>query len=199
MSRHRCESLLKWGVIGVTLMAAVGQLAAQEEFSPASRQRGRAVVEYRDKAIHVVAAYNYSQRNHDSRWLLIEAAVSTQETTTIQRNMIALRTPQGRQTVLASQSRLDQNVEPILALMQNSRVVSHNVVSYFTQQRRVEAMQLFRLSVVGFVHNDFVVDRETVAFGPLFFESTTGAWAAGTYAITVRHSKGDVQLPIRLE
>ena len=174
-------------------------LAAQEEFSSANRQRGRAAVEYRDADIHVVAAYYYSQRHHESRWLLIETGISTDDLTTIHRNAIALRTPQGREIPLASQRRVGEDVGRIEQLLQNAGVLSHNVASYFPQRDRTEDMRLFTLPFGSVVHDDFVVDRHRVAVGPLFFESPTGAWERGTYALIVRHSKGTAELPIHLE
>jgi hypothetical protein len=198
MSRLRQQTFL-----GLALCAAVvlsGQaVAAQEEFSSANRQRGRAAVEYRDADIHIVAAYYYSQRNHESRWLMIEAGLSTNELATIHRDAIALRTPQGREIPLATQRRIGEDVPRIEQLLQNAQVLSHNVSSYFTQRDRTESMRLFRLPFGDVVHDDFVVDRHRVAVGPLFFEAPTGAWEDGTYALVVRHENGTAELPIHLE
>ena len=60
-------------------------------------------------------------------------------------------------------------------------------------------MRLFTLPFGPVVHDSFVVDRDRVAVGPLFFESPTGAWEDGTYALIVRHGEGTAELPIRLE
>ena len=66
-------------------------------------------------------------------------------------------------------------------------------------QDRVEDMQMFRLPFGPVVHNEFIVDRDRIAVGPLFFESPTGAWEKGTYALVVRHKDGTAELPITLE
>ena len=196
------------GVVGLALyglalcgaaLVLSGRVAAQEEFSSANRLRGRAAVEYRDADIHIVAAYYYSQRNHESRWLLIEAGVSATKTGTIDRGAIALRTPQGREIPLATQRRVGEDVGRIEQLLQNAAVLSHNVAFYFNQRDRTENMQLFRLPFGGVVSDSFVVERDRVAVGPLFFESPTGAWERGTYALIVRHENGTAQLPINLE
>jgi hypothetical protein len=180
-------------------MVLSASLAAQDEFSSANRQRGRAAVEYRDEEIHIVAAYYYSQRNHESRWLLIESGISTDAPATIKREAIALRTPQGREIPLATQRRIGEDVPRIEQLLQNAGVLSHNVASYFNQRDRTESMRLFTLPFGGVVSDSFVVDRHRVAVGPLFFEAPTGAWERGTYALIVRHEKGMAQLPINLE
>jgi hypothetical protein len=199
MSRHRSQMVLGLALCGAAIAFSGHALMAQEEFSSANRQRGKAAVEYSDADIHIVAAYYYSQRNHESRWLLIEAGISTTELTTIGRTAIALRTPQGREIPLATQRRIGEEVPRIEQLLQNASAVGHNVASYFVQRDRTESMRLFTLPFGGVVSDDFVVDRHRVAVGPLFFESPTGAWERGTYALIVRHSKGTAELPIHLE
>jgi len=188
-----------WALCCAALALAGAHLAAQREFSSANRKLGQAAVQFKDKGTHVVAAYYYSQRNHDSRWLYIQAALSTTKETIIHRNEIVLRTPQGREIPLATQTRIGEDVKRVEQLLQNAGVQSHNVASYFPQQDRVEDMQMFRLPFGPVVHNEFIVDRDRIAVGPLFFESPTGAWEKGTYALVVRHKNGTAELPINLE
>lgn len=180
-------------------LAVATPVAAQKEFSSANRKIGNAAVEYRDKTIHIVAAYYHSQRNHDSRWLLIESALSTTDNSIIKREDIALRTPQGREIPLATQTRIGEDVKRVEQLLQNAKVQTHPVASYFNERDRIEDMKMFRLPFGPVVHNEFVSDRNHVAVGPLFFESPTGAWEKGTYALIVRHPKGVAELPINLE
>jgi hypothetical protein len=198
MSHYRRQTALRWTVCAMLALAPL-TLVAQQEFSSANRNVGRAAVQYSDADAHIVAAYYYSQRNHESRWLMIEAGVSTTELNTIDRSAIVLRTPQGRELPLASQRRIGEDVPRIKQLLQNARVLSHNVSSYFVQRDRIEDMSLFTLPFGPVVHDSFVVDRHRVAVGPLFFESPTGAWESGTYALIVRHSNKVAELPIHLE
>ena len=195
MSQLRGRALLALTFCGALAVSA----AAQQEFSSANKRLGQAAVQYRDKAIQVVAAYYYSQRNHDSRWIMIEGAVSTTAETVIRRDAIFLRTPEGREIPLATQRRVGEDVKRVEQLLQNARVQTHNVVSYFNQRDRPEDMQLFRLPFGPVVHDEFIVDRDRVAYGALFFESPTGAWEKGTYTLVVRHGKGSAELPINLE
>src|SRR5688500_17498425 len=199
MSQYRWQKAVRLTLCGAALVLGAQALGAQEEFSPANRERGRAAVEYKDADAHVVAAYYYSQRNHESRWLMIEAGISTTESIVIKRGAIALRTPQGREIPLATQRRVGEDVNRIEQLLQNASVLDHNVASYFVQRDRVEPMSLFTLPFGPVVHDSFVVDRHRVAVGPLFFESPTGAWERGTYALFVRHSNRVAELPIHLE
>jgi hypothetical protein len=190
------------GLVLAALAATVAATGAQAPRPPELKhveQLGQALAEYNDGITQAVAAYYYSQRNHESRWLLIEAGISTDDLETINRNAIALRTPQGREVPLATQRRIGEDVNRIEQLLQNAGVVSHNVVSYFPQRDRAESMRLFTLPFGGVVSDDFVVDRHRVAVGPLFFEAPTGAWEKGTYSLIVRHEKGTAELPIHLE
>ena len=198
MSGHTWKTIRVWALSCAVLAVAGSHVAAQQEFH-SIKKLGQAAVQFKDKATHVVAAYYYSQRNHDSRWLYIQAALSTTKDTIIHRNEIALRTPQGREIPLATQVRIGEDVKKVEQLLQNASVQSHNVASYFPQQDRVEDMQLFRLPFGPVVHNEFIVDRDRIAVGPLFFEAPTGAWEKGTYALVVRHKNGTAELPISLE
>jgi hypothetical protein len=172
--------------------------AAQAERSPYVNTLGGAAAEYRDSRVHVVAAYYYSQRNHDSRWLMIETAVSTTGTQVIERGDIALRTPEGREIPLATQRRFGEDAARITSLLQNARVSGHDVVSYFVQRDRVDSMRLFARPFGGVVHDSFVAEDHRVTAGTLFFEAPTGRWAAGTYTLVVRHEEGSAELPIEL-
>jgi hypothetical protein len=185
-------------LVGALAALAVTSAAAQGEF-PFTRERGRAAVEFSNDDIHVVSAYYYSQQNHDSRWLLIQTAVSTTRLTTISREDFSLRTPDGREIPLASQTRVGEDVQRIQLLLQNAATVRHNVTSYFNQRDRTTSMRFFTLPFGGVVHDDFVVDAHQVAVSDLFFEAPTGRWEDGTYALIVRHDQGRAELPIELE
>jgi hypothetical protein len=187
----------------VTLCAMVVTLAtavhAQQDFSPNNHDRGRAAVEYRDKDVHIVALYYYSQRHHDAHWIQIDAALSTEERSTLPRDAFSLRTPGGRVIPLATQQRVGEDTVVVQNLVKNAGAQGHDILSYFPQRDRTYSMRFFTFPFGGVVQDDFVVDRNEVAAGPLFFESPTGAWEKGTYALVVRHPKGVAELPIRLE
>jgi hypothetical protein len=196
----RPVSSAKSGLLVAVLLATAVTVtaAAQNEFS-FTRKIGQAAAEYRNEDVHIVAAYYHSQRNHDSRWLLIEAAVSTTRLGTIHRGGITLRTPDGREIPLASQTRVGEDIGRVRLLLQNASTTRHNVASYFNQRDQVDAMQFFTLPFGRVVHDDFVVDVHRVVVGDLLFESPTGRWEDGTYSLIVRHQHGQAELPIELE
>lgn len=198
MFRYRSRILPVWILFCAAVALAAPHLTAQE-VSSSVKKRGKAVVEYRNKAIQVVAAYNYSQRNHDLRWLYIQTGLTTHDENIIRRDAIALRTPQGQIIPLATQRQVGDDTKRVEQVLQNAKTVSHDITSYFTSTSRTEDMQLFRLPFGPVVHDEFIVDRDRLAVGPLFFESRQGLWADGTYTLVIRHKQGVAELPITLE
>ncbi len=206
MFQHRALRRPVWMLCSLCLALALTMsgVAAPQDYSTTTqhespvKKRGKALVDFRDREAHVVVAYYYSQRNNDSRWLYFQSGVTTREDTVIHRDDITLRTPQGKVITLASQNRIADETDHIQQLLNNAKPVSHDIRSYFTLQNQFEDMQLFRLPFGPVIHNSFVVDRERVALGPLFFESPTGTWASGTYTLVVRHKNGSAELPIEL-
>jgi hypothetical protein len=197
--RSAAAHLLATFMLATGLAPGSESVAAQEDgaFRNTTR-RGQAVVEYRDPEIHVVVAYVYSQQNHDSRWLLIETAMSTTRNMTIDRENIVLVTAAGRRVPLATQERFAADVNRVTTLVQNASVTRHNVLSYFNQRSGRERMRLFALRS-GPVLTNFVTDEHHVAVGDLFFESPTGLWEPGVYSFVVERDGARAVLPIELK
>jgi hypothetical protein len=198
MSETHHTSAWSWVTALLALGALVVTVGAQAEF-PFTKSLGRSSAEFRDGKVHIVAAYDYSQRHHDSRWLLIQVAASSERPTAIQRDWIALRTADDSEFALATQRRVGEETVPIKQLLQNAATSRHDVVSYFTQRDRPENIQLFTLPFGTVVHDSFVVDNDHVTTGDLFFEAPRGRWESGTYSLVVRHEDGKAALPIKLE
>ena len=172
---------------------------AQNEGFPNTKEQGRAATEYRDDAIQLVAAYYYSQRNHESTWLLIEVALTTEERMTIHRDALRLITPDGTELALATQERFSRDVERVRQLVQNARTSRHGTGAYFNRRNQSEEIRFFSLPGSRLVANDFRVDRFRFALGDLFFESPTGAWQDGIYTLVLEHEETRVAVPIVLE
>src|SRR5687767_694164 len=113
-----------------SLPALTPQRTVPKEFANV-RTLGRALSEFHDERLQVVAAYYYSQYNHDQPWLLIEIGALGRMATEIDRRTIELVTPTGRVVPLASQSRWGQAAERSALLLQQASVTRHQVSSYF--------------------------------------------------------------------
>lgn len=186
---------------GVLIVAPSAQTSDQtpRELFPNTEDHGRAAVEYDDDALQLVAAYYYSQRNHDSRWLLIETAVTSADNMTIERDDIHLVRPDGREIPLASQRAFSQDHQRIRPLVQAARSTRHGIGAYIVRHRGRQ-FRFFVDPFDGIADKLFDTDQHRVAWGDLFFASPTGSWEAGTYSLVV--DGGDdrrATLPIDLE
>ena len=185
-----------------TVVGALQRTQTPRELFPNTNDLGHAVIEYEDDAIQVVAAYNYSQQNHDSRWLLIEIGVTTKEVMRIKQADVTLVTPDGRSVDVGSQRAFSQDIRRTRLIVQNAVITRHldsRVGGYF-QGRRPERFQWFALPFDGIVTDFFDVDVHRSAWGDLYFASPTGAWVEGTYSLIVQGA-GNTRavLPIDLE
>ncbi|MDG2038931.1 MAG: hypothetical protein P8J30_00430 [Ilumatobacter sp.] len=172
---------------------------AQDERFPNTKSHGRAAVEYQDDAIHLVAAYYYSQQNHDSRWLLIEAAVSTGERMSMSRAAFRLIIPDGQELVLAEQTEFARDSERTRPLLQNARTTRHSVAQYIRRRNFTAPLRFFRDPFGPVVQDEFVVDKNRVIYGDLFFTAPTGLWEDGTYSLIVEQNGVRAAVPIVLE
>ena len=179
--------------------AVAGAQPASQLDLPNIRQLGAALAEYQDLAVHAVAAYYYSQRNHDSAWLLVEIGVTGPASLTIRRTEIALVTPSGVPVPLATQERWGGDTTRGRLLLQQARPTRHQLRTYFPGLRGSETLRFFGRPEVG----DTVIDAvesapDQLIHGDLLFESPTGAWSRGRHVLLVGLDDGPVRLPIDL-
>ena len=193
------------GVV-MTALAVVGSVAitsavaqSPRELFPGTTDRGRAAVKYQDDDLHVVAAYYHSQRNHDSRWLLLEVAVEAFRPMRINREDIVLRSPDGREIPVASQRDYRTDYRRTQALVLTASPSRHGIGGYFTTPGS-RNFKFFAQPFDGIVYSFFDADSWRVAWGDLFFASPAGAWEEGTYSLVVNGEDGArAVLPIDLE
>lgn len=182
--------------IALTLVAAVGVSAvifAQGRI----KQHGRAIVEYRSEEVAAVASYEYSQRNHDGAWLLIELAVQAKERIVLHRHELTLVGPDGRSYPVATQPEFLEDHQALTALLQNASMWRRPFDSYF-RSRTVKSIRFF--SVPGSVVSDSAISNlDEVASGDLLFKSPDARWSAGVYRLVLNHAQASAELPIRLQ
>lgn len=165
---------------------------------PHVRSVGRAATEFRDGDVQVVAAYYYSQREHDGPWLLVELGFNSRKALTLRRDRIELTTPAGDVVPLSGQRRWAADPARARRLLQQTRTVRHPLTSYFSQIAIVTRLRFFtRPEDDGTVVDEMSVGGETLV-GDLMFESPTGAWDRGTHVLVIGHELGVARLPIEL-
>jgi|SRR6188474_2711836 hypothetical protein len=190
-------------VLSLIVIVACGSLVAQSRTVPKEfahvRTLGRALSEFRDGRIHVVAAYYYSQLHHESPWLLIQLGALGKDVLEIARNRIELVTPNGRVVPLASQARWASDARRNTLLLQQATALRHPVYSYFTPANGQTGLRFFaRPPGMGTVQEIVYLQRSELALGDLLFESPTRLWDEGTYALVIRYDSAEAVLPIEL-
>jgi hypothetical protein len=188
---------------GLILIAAAGSPIAQSRTVPKEfehvRTLGRALSEFKDDRIQVVAAYYYSQFNHDSPWLLIQLGALGEQVMEIERDQIELVTPGGRVVRLASQSRWASDSRRNTLLLQQAAPLRHPVYSYFTPGNGQTGLRFFaRPPGTGTVQEVVFLKPKELVLGDLLFESPTRLWDEGTYALVIRYDGAEAVLPIEL-
>jgi hypothetical protein len=188
----------------VVLLASVAVAAqsrpADDNAFPRTKSRGRATIEYRDESVHAAAVYDYSQRNHQGAWLLVQTGVAVQERTSIRRENFFIVFPDGREVPLATQQQFLADSAAITRLRQNASIFQRDVKTYFPASKYTDILRFVALPGDGLARElSFLLEEQAVAIGDLYFKSPTLRWEAGTYRFVFDHQKGRAELPIRLE
>ena len=185
-------------VAGATLAAA--QRPSDDNAFPHTKPNGRATVEYKDPNVQAVAIYDYSQRNHDGAWLLVQVGVALSERGAVKRDSFSVVMPGGRVVPLATQEQFLADSAQITKLRQNARIFERPVLPYFPKSADGEFIRWFALPGEGTVRNPAIIPSEHgVVIGDLYFKSPTLRWDDGTYRLVFDNEKGHAELPIRLE
>jgi len=183
---------------GATLVAA--QRPADDNAFPHTKPNGRATVEYKDEKVQAVAIYDYSQRNHDTAWILVQIGVALAERGEVRRDSFSVVMAGGRSVPLATQEQFLADSQVITKLRQNARIFQREVISYFPKSADGEFIRWFALPGEGTVRNPAIVPSEHgVVIGDLYFRSPTLRWETGTHRLVFNNDKGHAELPIRLE
>ena len=175
--------------------------AAQEQPSfPHTKQRGRATVEYKGSAIQVVASYEYSQRNHALRWVLVDLALwTTSRRLILERDYVTLQTPTGSRMMVADQRRFLEDSSEVAFVRQNATIWRRQLNIYLSPFAPLERLQFLALPGEGLAVDTALLDKDRVTIGEVFFEMPSGEWETGTYALAINHPLAHAVLPITLE
>jgi hypothetical protein len=193
----------RWSIAALVIAvmgSAVGEALQKEQSFPNTKNYGRATVEYNKGGFHVVANYDYAQRNHKSRWLLVDLAMASSRRFVLDPDMITLVTPDGRVLPVAPQQAILDDSAGIQAVIQNAKIWRRPLESYFSQRSaRSEAIKFQVLPGGGITTSEVTVDNDHVTLGGLFFRMPNGIWEAGTYRLAIENEVAKAALPIRLE
>ena len=160
------------------------------------------LVVYDDGDVVACASYRYSQRHHDSPWLVLTLELAASEALTIRREDIALIRPDGTAASPATERERGRDPQGLLRLL-NDRADWPDTVSFAFPRSRIDWG--FRRFDFGTDASDRIPDRvlRTEARGgvrgDVFFVSPDGRWPSGVHALVVTVDGARVvRLPILL-
>jgi len=187
--------------LGVGIVLAATQTAAerQEAGFPNTKRLGRATVEFRDAQLQVVLNYEYSQRHHDSAWLLVDFGGRSERRLVLDREHFKLVSQSGEWFPVASQRHFVDAAKQIQALRQNASVWRRDLGSYLGALNLRERLKFFALPGEGVVITGALLDKDRNTFGELYFEMPRGSWDEGDYALLIEHPQARIKLPISLD
>ena len=184
-------------VSSIALSAA--QRPADDDAFPRTKSFGRATVQYRDDMVQAVAIYDYSQRNHDQAWLLVQFGVALYQRAVVRRDSFQIVVPGGRAVRLATQEQFLDDGARVRQLRQNARIYQRQLLTYFPKSATGDIMRWVALPGDGIVRESLIPSEHGVAIGDLYFKSPTLRWDSGTHRLVFNHEKGHAELPIRLD
>src|SRR5262245_40819874 len=96
MVRPSVAVLAASAALAASVSLAAQSRPADDNAFPNTKSYGRATIQFRDEKVHMVAVYDYSQRNHDGPWIILQAGVAVSQRTTVQRENFQIVMPGGR-------------------------------------------------------------------------------------------------------
>ena len=179
---------------------------SQEDFPnvrfPDARFGEPYLVVYDDGVVLASAAYRYSQRHHDSSWMVVTLGLAAVEALTIRREDIALVRPDGIAVAPATGRERDRDVEGVRRLLAERANWPDSLSFAFPRSRIDRGFHRFEFGVDG---SDRIPDRilrieaRGGVRGDVFFVSPDGRWPAGVHALVVTvDADRTVRLPVLL-
>lgn len=193
------------------LVLACGASAAAQPFGvnrddfpwvtfPEARFGDSHVVLFDDGVLLASAAYRYSQRHHDSQWLVVRVGLSASERMSIPRENFVLVRPDGVEVPAASRRDGRRDIEGVRLLLNERRNWRDNAVRF--PRRRAGVTYPFEFGVAanaGIATRVVQIDLRTNAVGDVFFVSPNGRWEAGVHTLVITGNDDHaVRLPIIL-
>ena len=161
------------------------------------------LVIYDDGVLLASAAYRYSQRHHDSSWLVVTLSLAASDPLSIRREAIALVRPDGIGVPPATEREGRRDMDGVRRFL-DERAYWPDTLSFSFPRSRID--RGFHRFDFGVDPSDRIPDRvlRTVARGgvrgDVFFVSPDGSWPSGVHALVVTvDDERTVRLPVLLQ
>ena len=199
MSDFSRRSAPAWLAVAAFFLFGVGRVYADLD-SPNVKKLGRTVSRYRDDVLQIVIGYKHAHYHLDSSWILLETCISAtgSQPVEIYREDVALFGPDGTRMPMPSQKKMAQGIPDLSRMLLQARATRDPLGGYFPGCYREERLGFFAVPGEGIVFDQVTVDRETLAWGHLFFESPKGRFEPGIYTLVMENKVAHVRLPLAL-
>jgi hypothetical protein len=183
--------------LGVGILAVAFPRAQEQAFRNAKRL-GKAIAQYRDKELQILVAYEYSQSHHSTPWLLIDFGGRSERRLVLDREHFKLVSATGEWFPVASQRHFLDAGNDIVSIRQNAAIWRRDLGTYLGATQQRELLKFFALPGEGVVITGALLDKDRNTFGELYFETPSGRWESGEYALLIEHPRAQIKLPISL-
>ena len=191
---------------GATTLAQPFRLT-QEDFPnvlfPDPRFGEPHMVVYDDGVVLASASYRYSQRHHDSPWLVVTLGLAASEALTIRREDIVLVRPDGLAMPPATERERDRDIAGVRRLLAERASWPDSLSFAFPRSRIDRGFHRFDF---GVEESDRIPDRmlrieaRGGVRGDAFFVSPDRRWRTGVHALVVTIDDDRiVRLPVLLQ
>ena len=187
--------------LAVAALSGIGVAGIRADLeSPNVKKMGRTVSRYKDDVLQIVIGYKHAQYHLESRWILLETCISATRGPAVEifREDVALIAPDGTWMPMPSQRRMAEGIPDLRRMLLQARVMRDPLAGYFPGCFREERLGFFAVPGEAIVFDQVTVDRDTLAWGDLFFESPKGRFEAGIYTLVVENKFAHVRLPLAL-
>ena len=188
-----------WALAALLFVFAPGTRATDLD-STTVKKLGRTVARFKDDALQVVVGYKHAQLHLDSPWILLETFLSASGNQPVEifREDVSLILPDGTRVQMPSQKKMAQGIPDLRRVLNEARVMRDPLGGYFPGRTREERLGFFAVPGEQIVFDRVTVNRDTLAWGDIFFESPKGRFAPGIYTLVMENKAAHVRLPLAL-
>ena len=189
-----------WWALAALLFAFAAGTRAADLDSTTVKKLGRTVARFKDDALQVVVGYKHAQLHLDRPWILLETCLSASGNQPVEifREDVSLILPDGTRVPMPSQKKMAQGIPDLRRVLNEARVMRDPLGGYFPGRTREERLGFFAVPGEQIVFDRVTVNRDTLAWGDIFFESPKGRFAPGIYTLVMENKAAHVRLPLAL-
>jgi len=164
------------------------------------RETGRYSVTYEGPEIEAVVRFHGVDRDMGGGWLVVVAQLRGSPragVTSIHRDDISLRTPDGRHLLLVTQSEFREAYREIHSRVRRLVSSSEPLQTYASDVRRCDRWFLAEVGG-GFSHDELSISSFEVCWGPLVF-AVPGGVQPGRWRLIIELEESRADIPFNLE